>query len=820
MTDGQIQPEGAARQMRPALLGSGTLQLIYFAQMTDPEWYAKTMYVLFDAQSPPVTWSYDDPRFQAALAEFQTLFITRFGEMDQEIIDNTVPRDTVENLIQEYEQHLSQKKLREGEAAILARDLVSNLQKQGVRLSERERLSILNRFTAKAEGSFATASSEKDFARTMSGEVAAGLGSYEGIGSANQPEVTEAAISPVISSAWKSFDHERTKREMIVKSTLIPQDGQQVTHRPDVYAGIYRTLADESVQKSPDALQALGLTASKLTLAAEPIMTAAAPEGRPEISQTFIKSLARPGFEGPVGALASFMDPKTRESVSKTLLSRSFERIMGNTEALSERLGGGFVSSELFRFIADKTTAGLAVGSQGSAVGGAAGSMASLAGSILTGPFGTVALNDPGESLLTFLETASLGNRMSTKAVGAIGKASAPLVGSAALSAIMPREFRRALSQPNFDIRLMLGDINLRRSPLYGYLLPTAYPIMANSAALSQGVMGVFNRSGLGAALFEPYLSQITRMYAGSGPVSALPYAYLRYIPKNLVNNPVSYLPLSPGLSIGQAARLLPMPGVVTRLLGGAVFGFGGLLGTFGSGLLGFALRLGGLGTSRKEEERVMLMALAAGLIPVLFIFITAMDPLQVRDIALASQGIGIPFDIGQWLMRYSPGSSPACPSNIDPPEYTGPWHCPVDNGVYVRGPAEHGYPAFDIDKNFGADILATHDGYVVGFSDGMADYNYVYMNYGNWIEIAGKKSECGGVFVTLYAHLKNGSIPQEIKDKMGTEELVSAGDKIGEMDATGYTYGNDLNGTGIHLHYEYHCGSNPSCLQLAPECR
>lgn len=105
----------------------------------------------------------------------------------------------------------------------------------------------------------------------------------------------------------------------------------------------------------------------------------------------------------------------------------------------------------------------------------------------------------------------------------------------------------------------------------------------------------------------------------------------------------------------------------------------------------------------------------------------------------------------------------------------------PTKNYQFVRGfkKARHGHRAhkgLDLDGVTGDPIYAAHSGVVVYAGNG-------FSGYGKMILI-----EFDGTWATLYAHLN--------RFHVRTGEVVSRGDRIGDMGRTGRA-------TGSHLHFE-----------------
>ncbi|OGG01641.1 hypothetical protein A2Z33_07690 [Candidatus Gottesmanbacteria bacterium RBG_16_52_11] len=790
---------GQAPAINPELL-----RIVYFAQIADPQWYAKTIHLLFQGQEPPIPWSLEDPRFLAVMDEFERLFSERFGQVEEEAMENTVPKDTVEGFIREYEEHLSQRKLRREQAATLSHDIVEQLRRQGVRLSEQERIEIANRL--------AQASVAPEAAADASGYAARVAGGIEetvrGHPTAVSPESMREAIAPVAASSWESWKQESQIRETITRSALVPEDQQYPTRRPDVYVGIYRRLVDESPDKSSEAVRHLGKTASEVTAAAEPMLISAPAEGESRVAGEFITSLSKPGFSGIVGTLVSVMDPVTRVSTARTIVSGSVERILGNSQLLTDRLGKDFVSSDIFQFIADKAQASLADRGRGGGIGGFTGAVSSVAGTVLTGPISSAMITPPDQSFIRFLEAMALGSRTPVRL--GIGKAAAGggALAAGALSALAPGQISRTVGMPGLPARLMMSQLAIFRPHAYAQMLPTVFPPLINPSGLAPQYSQFFRRAQAGIILLAP-------IAALAGVLGLKPRLPMAPVP---IGGRRGLGRLAPQGVPGGSIIPGPLRGILPRLPG---FGFmSGIIGSgidriisgTGGGILGFTHRLQSPLFAGREEVRMINLITIVIISAVGLIMIFPPQITNIKNIILGSGGFGAEYNDD-----ILPGDPAPWTWDGDAPPYTGDLLCPT-TGHITDGPPHGKYGnliAWDIGANIGTPVYATHDGAVTECKDYIENDNHTTEGggYGNYVKIVGEWKDtpnCSGRFFTMYAHLKQYSPTEAGVCSPGKK--VKAGDKIGEVDNNGISSGN-------HLHYEYQGPNWEKCFGLPDYC-
>jgi hypothetical protein len=145
---------------------------------------------------------------------------------------------------------------------------------------------------------------------------------------------------------------------------------------------------------------------------------------------------------------------------------------------------------------------------------------------------------------------------------------------------------------------------------------------------------------------------------------------------------------------------------------------------------------------------------------------------------------------------------------------------CP-NHGAITQKPFECGAnkshcnnDAYDFYGNPADTIVAAHDGFVVRCVDSLPANTYE-ASYGNYVLLVARIPGTQTLFFTIYAHLltvdpkvTGGKSCSDPAVGSGTPTLIHAGETIGTMDATGYTFGNcgkDVDWCPYtHLHFEY----------------
>lgn len=156
-----------------------------------------------------------------------------------------------------------------------------------------------------------------------------------------------------------------------------------------------------------------------------------------------------------------------------------------------------------------------------------------------------------------------------------------------------------------------------------------------------------------------------------------------------------------------------------------------------------------------------------------------------------------------------------------DLPNWSQPLKNPTSGGVITQTPADHnsGVPLYDnaydiapVASDTNNDYMvayATHDGYVVGYGDGVLPGQGGNKGWGNYIILGGQETSTNPKyqsqvykFFTIYAHLAPGfssdiSSALAAFDAGGPPVLIPAGTELGIIDDTG-------NSTGDHIHYGF----------------
>lgn len=141
------------------------------------------------------------------------------------------------------------------------------------------------------------------------------------------------------------------------------------------------------------------------------------------------------------------------------------------------------------------------------------------------------------------------------------------------------------------------------------------------------------------------------------------------------------------------------------------------------------------------------------------------------------------------------------------------PARAPISQGPFSASGSHKNLNAYDLAAPQGTSVLAAHGGYVVSYYNAYAPNQFVDKSYGNNVVLIGTNPATGKTFCTNYAHLLG--VSPLVVSNAGKPIFVPAGEILGYVDTTGYTYGYAGKGTGTHLHFGY----NQSGPFLPPGC-
>lgn len=278
------------------------------------------------------------------------------------------------------------------------------------------------------------------------------------------------------------------------------------------------------------------------------------------------------------------------------------------------------------------------------------------------------------------------------------------------------------------------------------------------------------------------------------------------------------------GFLLGATAGLGRILSAPLSWLGGGPGG--GLLGFFNRGvesLFGSTLLSRWLGEARRRQavptrlgdDLPLMVALVVVIsIIILFVLPTFFNFSFISQVSKTSALLCSEFTGGAYCGGGAFGSVDLDYDGPFPDQISAIVGCPtvgiITQGPH-RGPSHGGVDAYDFGAPWGAEVRATHDGIVGNIIDGIPANTYcgpgTSCSFGNFVQIAGTGPD--GNYTTVYAHLLNTTV--------SGGQTVKAGDIIGYVDATGYTFKADgTPGGGTHLHYQY---NGPGLLQLPAGC-
>lgn len=147
----------------------------------------------------------------------------------------------------------------------------------------------------------------------------------------------------------------------------------------------------------------------------------------------------------------------------------------------------------------------------------------------------------------------------------------------------------------------------------------------------------------------------------------------------------------------------------------------------------------------------------------------------------------------------------------------TCPVHAPISQLPFNSGGSHATLNAYDFAAGTGTPILASHDAYVVSFTNSYAPNQFANASYGNNVVLIGTNPSSQQPFCTIYAHMLD--VSPVVVSAVGQPTVIKAGTVIGYVDTTGYTYGNGGPGTGTHLHFGYKGENQNVPFPLPPGC-
>ncbi len=149
------------------------------------------------------------------------------------------------------------------------------------------------------------------------------------------------------------------------------------------------------------------------------------------------------------------------------------------------------------------------------------------------------------------------------------------------------------------------------------------------------------------------------------------------------------------------------------------------------------------------------------------------------------------------------------------------PVHAPITQRPFDPNGSHRNLNAYDFGADQKTPVLAAQDGYVVSYDNFYGPNQYKYASYGNNVVLIGTNPTSGKTFCTNYAHLLD--VSSEVVAAKGQPIVIKAGDVIGWVDTTGYTYGCIKNncglGYGTHLHFGYQGENQNVPMSLPPGC-
>lgn len=484
--------------------------------------------------------------------------------------------------------------------------------------------------------------------------------------------------------------------------------------------------------------------------------------------RAFASTPMQKGFAVVADVLLQQLSPLGRQEVIKETFSHTIDGLLAKTDLLTERLGQDFVKSELFRLVANNARQSFTreTGSS-SGVSQVRGVFEDIVGSVLRGPILPRFVGTPQEMILSYFELLAVEARLPTDRKILFPKHSLAVNSLFAALAPQPEFLGSHSNKPVTETQKIVGSVATLTAQLPSWEM--LYIALLSGAPISQSPSSVFqSKTPMGAPSLSTPFGAIGGIFSSIGGVLS-------------------------GATLGFAGGFL-----------GMLFG-GGLGALFGKN------RGPDRPTPLLEDTPKLLAVIIIVLLVVLFVFPSFLNATFISNaakngallVASAHEYTGGPY------------------TNAFPP-YNGPFpgeappiaNCPVSSGLITQGPKSNfthkGVCAYDFGSPMGTAVHATHDGCVASMRLDVPNNKFIEGEYGNYVRLAGTSPT--GHYYTTYAHLEQGS-------SLGVGMCVKAGDIIGYVDTTGFTFNkNGTRGGGTHLHYQYN-DDQKTCPPLPAGC-
>lgn len=758
------------------------VQVYWFAQIYFPEEITKTFAML---GVDPHRLALDDPASQRALLAFSEAFFQKYPEENiRAQVEKVVPLDKTVETGLTYAEKIYGEAQRKKFVETLTDNYVRQLKAQGVRLGDEsgQRPAIQKEIARRINETLETTTDLTNINKKLEQE----LPTISGI-NATVAQAQKAAVLAANQSEKSILDVTNQKNVIrTINNTILRAPAE----RKDVYAKILTALSI----KNPEALttaegtahitqQASELSRVAATLSADIIPDPAKMGAGPEkFFSSYAKTAVQKAAAPAADFLLKFVSPEKQWEIAETFLGKSFDRVMSNTNKLTETLGEEFVGSHLYEYLQSQGRVALVErkGSVSSGMTRTKGLFDDLIGSVITGPIEQRVLGTPDDHMRDILKL----NQMGVFAGDTLGT---------------PHP-----SPPGDGIHTRgATSFSAEFPPAHAPIEITVFVFHARDVFFS-----LVHRQEAGYHAFE-FLKDVGGWIFHWGAKEGTKKVAGEVVKKGATT--------AAGKWIGGVIGTLFGPGIGTFV--GALIGdllldkTLGIIGAAWGGLKGFvsfSWILGARGKSEWTDDVALVLAIVSvAFIPILLIYMLLTD--VVRNSAYIEAGLFTGIESEEAIVYEGP-APPISVIEGCPVVSTGHIsQCPNDVGG-SHDPSHAYSNAFDIAVPMGSDVRSTHGGYLVEYVTGL--YPGTGSGYGNYVRLVSTDAS-GKRFFTTYGHLLN--VDNSIMALCGGKSVcrpapggAAVGNQalLGRVDDTGYS-------SGAHLHYEvrYEDGGKPQFL-------
>lgn len=732
--------------MDSPIISPTDVRLLLFAQL-----YYHEQFEFFTAslEEEKIPWSFNNTGFLEKLHNFSKRFAQFLADQNTtaDAITTAFPQQTLNQLVKELELVRQKEHAATPPSYINAvvAAYVKELKKQGVPFSEKEEARLFGLI-----GQDTTRFLEE---KTLSPEDIYGFVSkeiYRASDDKTAPLIEQvvARIAPALKLPAPQGQAEKINKAIFLAPDPVVARKNNVPHVPPpqlhLYANALRNLAFEN----PDApIEELAVVAKKTTEVVGVLSQHKDPRPEKEKYNTFFRDIAQTPFQKTVAAI---LDPIANVFGKQQVLGRVYEKVFGRIERSSESIttvfGKNIVSSPLFQQIFQKVRATVIGASSSTISRPIQGFLINLLSDVATTVFHktierTLVQTVGYKVVFRFAVQQWVFSQITTAAVALKGTSTASWLAGI----------------------LSLGTKKAAKEGARGAAVAAAAGTVAKEGA----------KKGIEALLTKIGLSSLIGLFTGGAGWVAQALMWVG------------------------ATLLKPILSFIGRGISGALsFSF-------------LQRMISGQGQLSLADDWVLIVPIA--IIAIFLVMFTSVLPTPLSTSYLNTlvkngaiiRGLvgnrGLPHNILLGGSCFHSYNGPVPPQSLIT-------ECPTIGTISQCPGGDHSHgsvDAYDLTNNNGAEVRATHDGYVAYSSTGLKEKEG--KGCGNQIQLAGFDGTAP--YFTIYGHLKD--LSPAVVAAAASGSLIPAGTIIGWVDHNGFS-------SGPHLHYEYR-GSGK--LTLPPGC-